>query len=100
MSELYAFLNMRVKLTVWQARVKCRALSGTVPGADFGAVALVPLRRIVCAGRCMRFLRPGYCFVITWETGCADMVPVRPYPATVVPVMQDVIIMPPAVQSA
>jgi len=50
-------------------------------------------------------LRPAlgslcYCSVITCETGSAIIVPIRPYPAIVVPVMQVVIIMPPAVQSA
>jgi hypothetical protein len=38
--------------------------------------------------------------VTTWEVGTPIMVPALPQPATVVPVMQVVIIMPPAVQSA
>jgi hypothetical protein len=44
--------------------------------------------------------RQCYCFVITCDTGSPIMVPIRPYPAIVVPVMQEVIIIPPAVQSA
>jgi len=42
---------------------------------------------------------PAYRSVTTWETGSPIMVPIRPYPAMVVPVMQVDIIMPPAVQS-
>ena len=46
-------------------------------------------------------LRCGcYCFVITCDTGYPLIVPTYPYPATVVPVMQVIIIIPPGAQSA
>ena len=80
------------------------------PGDHLGAARAVSGPR-----RCFRLprhepegrsaLRPArgqlcYCSAITCETGSPIIVPIRPYPAIVVPVMQVVIIMPPAVQSA